>query len=126
MNKTSLSFAEYQEQANGFINESAYNNNLEYLINTGLGLTGESGEFADLIKKVRFHGLELSDDITLKLKKELGDVLWYIAQGCKAIGVSLEDIAKLNIAKLTDRHHGQVFNVEAGLNKDESKEGIIQ
>lgn len=112
---------DYQRRANAFINEPQYNGEMDYLLNTALGLTGEGGEFADIVKKLRFHGHPYTPEIKTKLIKELGDVLWYVAQGCKALEVSLSDVAKINIQKLTDRH-GEKFSEERSLNKDESKE----
>lgn len=73
----------------------------ERLVNASLGLAGESGEFADKIKKWLFHGHELPMD---ELSKELGDLQWYIAQACDALGVSLEDVMKQNIDKLKRRY----------------------
>ena len=73
----------------------------EMLINACLGLSGETGEFCEHIKKSVFHGHKLELEY---LKKELGDILWYVAQGATAIGVSLNDIAAMNIAKLKTRY----------------------
>lgn len=66
-----------------------------------LGLSGESGEVADHIKKVVGHGHDLDK---AKVKKELGDVLWYVAAGAELIGETLEDVAKANIEKLKKRY----------------------
>lgn len=65
-----------------------------------LGLAGEAGEVADLIKKGVFHQQGIDE---LKLKKELGDVLWYIAAICKQLNISLDEIMQLNIDKLKAR-----------------------
>lgn len=66
-----------------------------------LGLTGEAGEVADLIKKVIGHGHALDVE---KLKLELGDVLWYIAALANDLGITLQDIAEANIEKLKKRY----------------------
>ncbi|MCS7041056.1 MAG: nucleoside triphosphate pyrophosphohydrolase family protein [Caldilineales bacterium] len=71
------------------------------LIYTTLGLNGEAGEVAELVKKAFFHGHELPRE---KLKHELGDVLWYVAVLAQAMGWSLEDVAQENIAKLARRY----------------------
>lgn len=67
----------------------------------GLGLAGEAGEAADLIKKHLHHAAPLDRD---KLKKELGDVLWYLTLACRLGGFTLEDVMRTNIAKLRARH----------------------
>lgn len=87
--------------------------NEDLLITGALGLTGEAGEVADLIKKLLYHGWEDTPEFREKLEKELGDVLWYhtlIAKGY--LGKDLEDIMLSNYKKLTERHGGAVFNEE--------------
>jgi NTP pyrophosphatase (non-canonical NTP hydrolase) len=66
-----------------------------------LGLAGESGEFADDVKKLFFHLKPVSDD---KLMTELGDVLWYVALICKAKGWSIGQVASRNVDKLEKRY----------------------
>jgi len=69
-----------------------------------LGLVNEAGEVAGKIKKVfRDKGGEISAETREALKAELGDVLWYIAQVATELGLSLDEIAEYNIAKLYDR-----------------------
>lgn len=93
-----MNFNEYQELASRTANPFE---DLYELANYGLGLTGESGEVADIIKKAVFHG----HDIPVKdLKKELGDVLWYLSQLARVNGLSLENIAIENIEKLKKRY----------------------
>lgn len=113
---------DYQSAANSFINRPEYHEEMDYFLNSALGLTGESGEFADIVKKARFHGIPLIEEHRLKLKKELGDILWYIAQACIPLNTTLAEVATINIQKLADRHKGAKFNVEAAAKKDESKE----
>lgn len=74
-----------------------------------LGLCGEAGEFAELIKKHHFHGKPLDREHALK---ELGDVLWYIMFTANTLGSSLEEIATINDAKLEARYPSG-FSVEA-------------
>jgi len=71
---------------------------------TALGLNGEAGEVAELIKKmIRDEAGVLSDDRREKLKKELGDVLWYLSQHARLAGLSLNEVAEGNLAKLASR-----------------------
>ena len=71
------------------------------LMNAALGISGEGGEFADLVKKHVFQGHDLDKE---HLAKELGDVLWYIALGAHSIGYDLETIMQMNIDKLRKRY----------------------
>ena len=77
--------------------------NLEY---PTLGLTGEAGEVANIVKKIqRDHGGVINDEIRTKLKDELGDVLWYISACADELGITLTQIAEYNVAKLAKRHN---------------------
>ena len=71
------------------------------LLNACLGLSGEVGEFNDIVKKYIFH--ETDVDI-LHLEKELGDIMWYIALACDSLGLSLTGVMELNIDKLKTRY----------------------
>lgn len=85
------------------------------LINGVLGLTGESGEVADLVKKGIFHekGFDMNH-----LKKEVGDVCWYIALICEACGFDLDSIFEANIEKLKNRYPDG-FDVERANHRNE-------
>ena len=73
----------------------------DQLSNMALGLAGEAGETADMLKKHLFHGKPLNHDDVVK---ELGDVLWYVAGMATAIGISLDDVAQRNVDKLRARY----------------------
>lgn len=108
-----MNFNEYQKLANDLISEDGKK---EPLLNGALGLAGESGEVADLLKKHLFQKHDLSEE---KLIEELGDVLWYIAECCYGLNVPLEEIAKKNIEKLHHRYHGDKFQAKYSLNRSE-------
>ena len=67
----------------------------------GLGIAGEAGEVADLIKKTLYQGHELDRE---HLIKELGDVLWYVALGCETLHVEMDVVMQDNINKLKERY----------------------
>ena len=73
----------------------------DLLLNAALGLCGESGEVADIVKKHRFQGHNLDID---HVAKELGDIAWYLAVGAYAIGYDLETILQMNVDKLKARY----------------------
>jgi NTP pyrophosphatase (non-canonical NTP hydrolase) len=86
-----------------------------HLCMAALGLIGESGEFADLVKKHFFHSHPYD---SYKLKDELSDVLWYVAEACTAIGITLENLAVHNIDKLKSRYP-EGFSSDASINRSE-------
>ena len=73
----------------------------EVLINSVMGLCGESGEAIDIVKKWMAHGHELNKD---HLAKELGDIAWYLAEAATALDMDLEDVLQANIEKLKKRY----------------------
>jgi NTP pyrophosphatase (non-canonical NTP hydrolase) len=101
---------EYQKLAMRTANEKC-----RTLGNAGLGITGEAGEAADIIKKHLFHGHELDKD---ELIKELGDVAWYLAETAYALDVSLEEVCTRNIEKLRHRFP-EGFSTENSINRTE-------
>ena len=88
----------------------------ELLLNAALGLCGESGEVADLVKKHRFQGHDLDFE---HIAKELGDVAWYLAVGAYAIGFDLESIFRMNKEKLKARYPDG-FSVDRSLHRDKN------
>ncbi len=87
----------------------------EVLTNCALGLAGESGEVGDIIKKHLFHGHPLDEE---KLIKELGDVCYYLAWMCNALGTTLSVVMEENINKLRKRYP-EGFSEEASINRVE-------
>jgi NTP pyrophosphatase (non-canonical NTP hydrolase) len=97
-----MNFEEYQSKASVTALYPKRLSNLEY---PTLGLAGEAGEVANIVKKIqRDFGGEITGEIRGKLKDELGDVLWYISACADELGLTLEEIAKFNVEKLAARH----------------------
>ena len=88
------------------------------LLTSGIGLSGEVGEFNEIIKKCLFQGKELDEDTVAHLKYELGDIMWYVAQGCLALGTNIEELIDINTAKLEARYPGG-FDEFRSDNRDE-------
>ncbi len=100
-----MKFEEYQSKASKTALYPKRLNNLEY---PTLGLAGEAGEVANIVKKIqRDFGGEITDDIHAKLKDELGDVLWYISACADELELTLEEIAEYNVEKLAARHQSR-------------------
>lgn len=84
------------------------------LLNGALGLNGEAGEVADIIKKFRYQGHPLDTDHVME---ELGDVAWYLAEACAGLNVDLETVLSANIAKLEKRYPNLRFEAERSINR---------
>ncbi|OGF30399.1 hypothetical protein A2533_02365 [Candidatus Falkowbacteria bacterium RIFOXYD2_FULL_35_9] len=96
-----MNFTQYQIASRKTALYPDKGNNYVYPV---LGLAGESGEVAEKIKKViRDNNGEVTNEKRQEIKKELGDVLWYVAQICTELQISLDEVAELNIEKLYSR-----------------------
>ena len=94
-----MTINEYQELAMRTVNPKL--NKDEILINSVMGLCGESGEAIDIVKKWFAHGHELDRE---HLKKELGDIAWYLAEAATALDITLESVLEANVEKLKKRY----------------------
>ncbi len=112
MEKNKITFREYQDLALRTMSDEAKENPL---LNAVLGLSGETGEVADLIKKSMFQGHEMDKE---NLKEELGDVLWYLAEACKGLDTTLDEIALMNIHKLEKRFPDHSFDKEKSIHRE--------
>ena len=79
---------------------------IERLLTAALGMSAEAGEFTEIIKKMVFQGKPVNEENLFHLKRELGDVMWYVMQACMALDVSLDDVIEMNIDKLKSRYPG--------------------
>lgn len=100
-----MEFKEYAERA---ARTAMYpqSNRFEYL---ALGLNGEAGEVAEIIKKIIRDNTPFDEELRHKLVRELGDCLWYLANFARELGVTLEEIAEANLEKLKDRKSRDVI-----------------
>ena len=94
-----MNINEYQKLAMATLNPELTKK--EVLINSVMGLCGESGEAIDIVKKWMAQGHELDKE---HLAKELGDIAWYLAEAATALEIPLEDILQANIDKLKKRY----------------------
>ena len=84
--------------------------NMSLLLTAAIGLSAECGEFAELPKKVVFQGKELNEDTIFHMKRELGDILWYWTNACRALNLNPNDVILENINKLKSRYPGGEFD----------------
>jgi NTP pyrophosphatase (non-canonical NTP hydrolase) len=111
-----MDFREYELKAAVFMNPDLDDRGALLMVTLGIG--SESGEIIEQVKHHAYHGHKLDN---MEMIKELGDMLWYVAAMCGYIGVSMEDVAKRNIEKLTKRYPDG-FTSTASINRDTSRE----
>ena len=92
---------------------------IERLLTASVGLSAESGEFMEIVKKMVFQGKPWNDDNREHLIIELGDVMWYVMQACMALDVSIEEVVAGNVDKLKKRYPGGEFDVYQSENRKE-------
>ena len=93
--------------------------NIERLLTAGVGLNAEGGEFLEIVKKMVFQGKPWNAANKHHLVTELGDLMWYTAQACMALGVSFEDVIATNVKKLEKRYPGGSFEIYKSENREE-------
>ena len=93
--------------------------NIPPLITAALGLTAESGEFTEVVKKIILQGKPYNEENIFHMKRELGDICWYIAQACMALDTTFDEIIEMNVEKLESRYPGGEFDVHHSENRKE-------
>ena len=96
--------------------------NVPLLITACFGLAAESGEFVEIPKKILFQGKPLTDAEVFHLKRELGDVMWYWINACRALNLDPNEVIAENVRKLESRYPGGSFDAHYSENR---KEGDI-
>jgi NTP pyrophosphatase (non-canonical NTP hydrolase) len=111
-----LSFSEYQVLAMRTRSKTYTPGDKTSLLVSALGLCGEAGELAELLKKNIAQGHSLPDD---NIVQELGDIMWYLAHACECFGYPMEVVAETNIKKLKARFPDG-FSTERSVNREDS------
>ena len=88
--------------------------NIPLLLTAAIGMSSENGEFSEIVKKCVFQGKEFNEGERYHMKRELGDILWYLANAATALGYTLEQVMHENIEKLEARYPNgfEVFRSE--------------
>ena len=92
--------------------------NIERLLTAGVGINAEGGEFLEIIKKVIFQGKPWDEANKEHLFIELGDLMWYVAQACMALGIPFDEVVARNVKKLEKRYPGGQFDVYYSENRE--------
>ena len=88
-----------------------------HLLTAAFGLCAESGEFTEVVKKIILQGKPYNEDNVFHMKRELGDICWYIAQACMALDTTFDEIIEMNVEKLNARYPGGEFDVHKSENR---------
>jgi NTP pyrophosphatase (non-canonical NTP hydrolase) len=91
--------------------------NVPLLLTACLGLAAESGEFCEIPKKMFFQGKPLNEENVFHMKRELGDIMWYWVNACRALNLDPNDVIQENIKKLESRYPGGSFDVYQSENR---------
>ena len=93
--------------------------NIERLMTGAIGLNSESGEIMEIVKKLVFQGKKWDEETIFHLKREAGDVIWYLMQVLIALETPIEEVIEMNIEKLKKRYPGGQFEAWYSENREE-------
>jgi len=93
--------------------------NVTQLLTAALGLTAEAGEFTEVVKKMFLQGKPYTEENVFHMKRELGDICWYLAQACMALDTTFDEVIEMNVDKLMARYPGGNFDVHYSENRKE-------
>ncbi len=94
--------------------------NISLLMTASIGLASEGGEFSEIVKKMVFQGKPYNEDNRFHMKRELGDIMWYWVNACRALGYDPNDVIAENVKKLESRYPGGKFDVYHSENRLEN------
>ena len=92
----------------------------ERLLTAAVGMSAEAGEFTEVVKKMIFQGKPVNEENLFHLKRELGDIMWYVSQACIGLDISLEEVIQMNFEKLSARYPEGTFTIERSENRKEN------
>jgi NTP pyrophosphatase (non-canonical NTP hydrolase) len=93
--------------------------NIALLLTGAIGIASEGGEFSEIVKKCVFQGKPLNDETKFHAKRELGDIMWYWINSCRALGLDPNEVVEENVNKLKARYPGGEFDVHFSENRKE-------
>lgn len=88
-----------------------HNLNISLLMTAAIGLGSECGEFQEIVKKIIFQGKEFNAESQFHMKRELGDIMWYWVNACRALNLDPNEVIAENVRKLESRYPGGTFDV---------------
>ena len=99
--------------------EAAHDADVPRLLTAAFGISAEAGEFTEVVKKIFLQGKPYNEENVFHMKRELGDICWYIAQACMALDTNFREIMEMNYEKLSARYPEGAFDVYRSENRVE-------
>ena len=93
--------------------------NIALLLTGATGIASEGGEFSEIVKKCVFQGKPMDDETIFHCKRELGDIIWYWINSCRALGLAPNEVVAENVNKLKSRYPGGEFDVHYSENRQD-------
>jgi NTP pyrophosphatase (non-canonical NTP hydrolase) len=87
------------------------------LMTAAFGMSAEAGEFTEVVKKIFLQGKPYTEENIFHMKRELGDLCWYLAQACMALDITFEEVLEMNYEKLSARYPEGAFDVYRSENR---------
>ena len=112
----SNSTADFLDRVDSLSHEDI-NVNIALLLTSAIGLAAEGGEFCEIPKKIVFQGKPLDEAAVFHMKRELGDVMWYWINACRALNLDPNEVVAENVKKLEARYPGGSFDVHYSENR---------
>ena len=116
---TSPASSEYPKLIERLTELKAQGADVSRLMTAAFGMSAEAGEFTEVVKKIFLQGKPYNEDNIFHMKRELGDLCWYLAQACMALDITFEEVLEMNYEKLSTRYPEGSFDVYRSENRVE-------
>ena len=116
---TSPASSEYPKLVERLTELKAQGADVSRLMTAAFGMSAEAGEFTEVVKKIFLQGKPYTEDNIFHMKRELGDLCWYLAQACMALDITFEEVLEMNYEKLSARYPEGSFDVYRSENRVE-------
>jgi NTP pyrophosphatase (non-canonical NTP hydrolase) len=116
---TSPASSEYPKLVDRLTELQAQGADVSRLMTAAFGMSAEAGEFTEVVKKIFLQGKPYNEENIFHMKRELGDLCWYLAQACMALDITFEEVLEMNYQKLSARYPEGTFSVYKSENRVE-------
>jgi len=116
---TSPASSEYSKLVERLTELEGQGADVSRLMTAAFGMSAEAGEFTEVVKKIFLQGKPYNEDNIFHMKRELGDLCWYLAQACMALDITFEEVLEMNYEKLSARYPEGTFDVYRSENRVE-------